>query len=286
MSAGSRAGSVRCLSAAGFHRMAYAEWGPPEASRTVVCIHGLTRNSRDFEALAPALAADGWRVICPDVPGRGRSDWLADPKSYNYIQYLSDMTVLLARLAVDRVTWIGTSMGGLIGMMLAAQAGTPIERLLLNDVGPFIPKAALARIAAYAGTDPQFPDMAEAERYLRDILAGFGDLGVDGWRRLTEASVVPAEGGGLRLNYDPRIGDAFRQAPLEDVNLWEAWDRIAVPVLGLRGIRSDVLVAETAADMSQRGPRARMIDIAGCGHAPALRAADQIDLIREWLRTG
>jgi pimeloyl-ACP methyl ester carboxylesterase len=286
MSAGPRTGSVRCLSAAGFHRMAYAEWGPPEASRTVVCVHGLTRNSSDFEVLAPVLAADGWRVICPDVPGRGRSDWLADQKYYNYIQYLSDMTVLLARLAVERVTWIGTSMGGLIGMMLAAQAGTPIERLLLNDVGPFIPKAAVARIAAYAGTDPRFPDLAAAERYLRDILAGFGDLGADGWRRLTEASVVPAEGGGLRLHYDPRIGDAFRQGPLEDVDLWDVWDRIAVPVLGLRGIGSDVLVAETAAGMSQRGPRARMVEIAGCGHAPALRSADQIALIQDWLGIG
>jgi len=285
MSAGPRAGSVRCLSAAGFHRMAYAEWGSSEAPRTVVCVHGLTRNSSDFEVLAPALVADGWRVICPDVPGRGRSDWLADPKSYNYIQYLSDMTVLLARLAVEQVTWIGTSMGGLIGMMLAAQAGTPIERLLLNDIGPFIPKAALARIAAYTGTDPRFPDMAAAEHYLRDIHGAFGDLGDDDWRRLTEASVIPAESGGLRLHYDPRIGDAFGQAPLEDVDLWALWDSIALPVLGLRGENSDVLSAETAADMSHRGPRARMTEIAGCGHAPALRADDQVALIRGWLRT-
>lgn len=283
MTIGAREGHIRCLSTAGFHRMSYVEWGPPDAARTVVCVHGLTRSGRDFEVLAPALAADGWRVVCPDVAGRGASDWLTDPTSYTYVQYLADMAVLLARLAVERVAWVGTSMGGLIGMMLAAQPGNPIERLLLNDIGPYIPKAALARLATYVGTDPLFPDMAAAERYVRDVHAPFGDLGEDGWRRLTEISVAAAKGGGFRLHYDPRIGDAFRQGPPEDVDLWPIWDRIAAPVLTLRGINSDLLTPDTAAQMGQRGPSTQLIEIPGCGHAPALRSADQVALICDWL---
>ncbi|MHA1600222.1 MAG: alpha/beta fold hydrolase [Alphaproteobacteria bacterium] len=263
--------------------MAYREWGPPDAVRTAVCVHGLTRNGQDFEVLAAALAADGWRVVCPDVAGRGGSDWLADPQAYTYPQYLADMTVLLARVATERVTWVGTSMGGLMGMMLAAQPGSPIERLLLNDIGPFIPKAALARLAAYVGADPRFTDMAAAERYVREVHAPFGDLGEDGWRRLTEISVTLADGGGFRLHYDPRIGDAFRQKPPEDVDLWAIWDRIDCPTRVLRGASSDLLLSDTAAEMARRGPRAEVIEIAGCGHAPALRTADQVALIREWL---
>lgn len=286
MTAGTRKGGVRCLSTAGFHRMSYAEWGPADAARTVVCVHGLTRNGADFEILAPALAADGWRVVCPDVAGRGGSDWLADPASYSYTQYLADMTVLLARLAVERVAWVGTSMGGLIGMMLAAQPGSPIERLLLNDIGPFIPKAALARLGTYVGADPHFSDLAAAERYVREVHAPFGDLGDDGWRQLTEISVVSDGDGGFRLHYDPRIGDAFRQEPLENVDLWPIWDRIAAPTLTLRGASSDLLLPETAAQMNLRGPRSQVIEIAGCGHAPALRAADQVALVREWLSAG
>ena len=282
MTAATREDCVRCLSAAGFHRMAYREWGPPEAARTAVCVHGLTRSGQDFEILAPALAADGWRVVCPDVAGRGGSDWLADPQAYTHAQYLADMTVLLARLATARVTWIGTSMGGLIGMMLAAQPGSPIERLLLNDIGPSIPKAALARLAAYVGTDPRFPDIAAAERYVREVHAPFGDLGDDGWRRLTEISVTPADG--LRLHYDPRIGDALRQDSPEDVDLWAIWDCITCPTLVLRGANSDLLQPDTVAEMSRRGPRAEVIEIPGCGHAPALRTADQIAHIRDWLK--
>ncbi len=194
------------------------------------------------------------------------------------------MTVLLARLAAARITWIGTSMGGLIGMMLSALPGSPIERLLLNDIGPFIPKSALARLAAYVGADPRFPDMAAAERYVREVHAPFGDLGDDGWRRLTEISVKPTDGGGFRLNYDPRIGDALRQKSLEDVDLWAIWDRIGCPTLVLRGVNSDLLLPDTVAEMGRRGPRAEDIEIAGCGHAPALRTADQVALVANWLR--
>ena len=279
-----RPGGVRCLSRTGFHRMAYTERGAPGRARAVLCVHGLTRSGRDFDALADALAEAGFRVACPDVAGRGASDWLEDPAGYAYPQYLADMTVLIARLEAEEIDWVGTSMGGLIGMMLAAQPGTPIRRLVLNDVGPFIPKAALERIAAYAGRDPRFADAAAAEAYLRRVHAGFGALGAADWRRLTETSVVPAPAGrGLRLRYDPAIGAAFRDRPLEDLDLWAVWDRVSCPVLVLRGARSDLLTPETAAGMADRGPRADVVEIAGCGHAPALMDQSQIALVRDWL---
>ena len=279
-----RQGGVRCLSHKGFHRMAYTEWGAADAERVVLCVHGLTRSGRDFDRLAAALATAGCRVVCPDVVGRGSSDWLADPKGYGYVQYLADMTVLIARLEAETLDFLGTSMGGLIGMMLAAQAGTPVRRLVMNDVGPFIPKAALARIASYAGRDPRFADAAAAEAYVRGIHEGFGELGDADWRHLSETSVVAAQAGaGLRLRYDPAIGAAFRDRPVEDLDLWPVWDKVSCPTLVLRGARSDLLLAETAAEMTQRGPRARIIEIAGCGHAPALMDEHQIGLVRDWL---
>jgi pimeloyl-ACP methyl ester carboxylesterase len=279
-----RQGGVRCLSAKGFHHMAYTEWGAADAGRVVLCVHGLTRSGRDFDRLAAALADAGCRVVCPDVAGRGSSDWLADPKGYGYPQYLADMTVLIARLGAEALDWLGTSMGGLLGMMMAAQAGTPVRRLVMNDIGPFIPKAALARIAGYAGCDPRFADVAAAEAYLRAVHEGFGALADADWRHLSETSVAPAAGGaGLRLRYDPAIGAAFQDRPVEDLDLWTVWDKVSCPSLVLRGARSDLLLAETAAEMARRGPRARVVEIAGCGHAPALMDEHQIGLVRDWL---
>ncbi|MEE8499090.1 MAG: alpha/beta hydrolase [Kiloniellales bacterium] len=270
--------------------MAYREWGDPIAARVVICVHGLTRNGRDFDALAAALAEAGCRVVCPDVVGRGDSGWLADPTGYGFPQYLADMTVLLARLGVGAVDWVGTSMGGLIGMMMAAQPGTPLQRLVLNDIGPFLPKAALERIAGYVGQDPRFADLAAAEAYVRDIHGGFGAFADHQWRHLAETNVMAAETAGeggeegaLRLRYDPGIGAGFRARPVEDVDLWAVWDRITVPSLVLRGADSDLLLPETAAEMTRRGPRAERVEIAGCGHAPALMDAVQIALVRDWL---
>ena len=288
-------GSVRCLSPGGFHPMAYREWGDANAARVVICVHGLTRNGRDFDALAGALAVAGCRVVCPDVVGRGDSGWLADPAGYGMPQYLADMTVLLARLEVEAVDWVGTSMGGLIGMMMASQpgnpqSGAPLRRLVLNDVGPFLPKAALERIAGYVGRDPRFADLAAAEAYVRDVHSGFGALADREWRHLAETNVVAAEPEGedqadgvLRLRYDPGIGAGFRARPVEDVDLWAAWDRITVPSLVLRGADSGLLLPETAAEMGRRGPRAELAEIAGCGHAPALMDLGQIALVRDWL---
>lgn len=279
--AGVREASLRGLSKTGFHRLAYRESGP-EDPVPVVCLHGLGRNARDFDALAEDLAAAGRRVACLDVVGRGDSAWLGDPMDYGYPQYLADTAALIARLGCDQVDMVGTSMGGLIGMMLAAQPDNPIRRLVVNDVGPFIPKAALERILDYFGKDPRFPDLAAAEAYHRRIYSGFGALSDAQWRHLTETS-LRRDGEGWRLHYDPRIAAPMRETEIVDVDLWPLWDAIACPVLVLRGAESDLLLADTAAQMEQRGPRARVVEIAGCGHAPALLDPAQIDVVRAWL---
>lgn len=278
-----RHGKVACLSAAGFHDMAYTEWGPETAARPVVCVHGLTRNARDFDHLAGRLAEAGRRVVCPDVVGRGDSGRLTDPKGYGYPQYLADMTVLLARLDCAEVDWVGTSMGGLIGMMLAAQPGNPIRRLVVNDVGPFVPRASLERIATYVGKNPHFPDLAAAEAYYRKVHAPFGALSDAQWRHMAETSARPDPAGGYRLGYDPGIAAAFTPGEMKDVDLWPLWDRIVCPTLVLRGADSDLLLPETARDMTERGPKAKLLEIAGCGHAPALMEAEQSGPILEWL---
>lgn len=274
--------SVLGLSATGFHRMAYTEWG--RGARTIVCVHGLTRNGRDFDVLAQDLAASlNARVICPDVVGRGHSDTLANPDLYGYPQYLADMAVLLARLDVETVDWVGTSMGGLIGMLLAAQPRSPIRRLVINDVGPFVPKAALQRIADYVGRDPRFADLAGVEAHLRSHYDGFGALEDAQWRHLAEHSARRLPEGGYALAYDPAIAKAFTGVPLTDVDLWPVWAQIRARVLVLRGVQSDLLLAETAARMTAEGPKAALVEVPDAGHAPALMDPAQIAAIRGFL---
>lgn len=270
------------LSAAGFHRIAYTQWGRDDADRTVVCVHGLTRNGRDFDRLALDLA-DRARVACPDVVGRGRSGWLANPDLYGYPQYLSDMAVLLARLDVESVDWVGTSMGGLIGLLLAAQPNTPIRRLVLNDIGPFVAKGGLERIADYVGKDPVFEDLAAVEAYLRFVLMGFGTLGDEQWRHMAQTSARTLPDGRFGLAYDPGIGKPFVEQPIGDVDLWAVWDRVQCPVLVLRGADSDLLLAETAQEMSRRGPGATVVEFANVGHAPSLMVDDQMAVVRSFL---
>lgn len=277
----SRLDSILTLTGGGFKRMAYREW--PGQGVPILCLHGLTRNGADFDALAAHLSALGRRIVCPDALGRGRSDRLSNPAEYAAPRYLADMTSLLARLGGDRVDWVGTSMGGIVGMLAAAQPGSPVRALVLNDVGPFIPATALRRIGDYVGRDPAFPDMAALEAHLREVHAPFGALTDRQWRRLAESSAASDPDGTLRLAYDPAIGQAF-QGPLADVDLWPVWDAIRCPVLVLRGESSDLLSAETAAEMARRGgDRVRVETIAGCGHAPALLDAAQIALVSDWL---
>ncbi|MHA1569009.1 MAG: alpha/beta fold hydrolase [Alphaproteobacteria bacterium] len=272
----------RSLGAHGFHRVAYAEWGDHGRQRVVVCVHGLTRNGRDFDALAAALEG-AYGIACPDVAGRGRSDWLAEADAYGYPQYCADLTALIARLGADAVDWVGTSMGGLIGMVMASMPNSPIRRLVLNDVGPFLPKAAVARIGEYAGEAPDFADLDEAASYFARVNAPFGPLSPAQWRHLAEHSVRARADGRLELKRDPAIGAAFAEREPADVDMWDVWERVTCPVLVLRGADSDVLLAETAEEMRGRGPGAELREFAGIGHAPALMADDQIAAIRDWL---
>lgn len=277
------------LSAAGFHPVAYTQWGRDDAARTVVCVHGLTRNGRDFDPLALALAGQR-RVACPDVVGRGRSGWLPLPSLYGYPQYCADMAALIARLGVEEVDWVGTSMGGLIGMMLAAQPNSPIRRMVINDVGPFIAQAGLQRIADYVGKDPVFEDLPAVESYLRFTLMGFGRLSDSCWRHMAEHSARRLPDGRYGLAYDPGIAEAFKGQPMQDVDLWALWDRVQCPVLVLRGANSDLLTAETAQEMTRRGPgaagRVRVVEFPHTGHAPALMSEDQIAVVRDFLLEG
>ena len=275
------------LSPAGFHRIAYTAFqpGPGSGGRSgppVICAHGLTRNGRDFDLLAERLARSR-QVACPDVVGRGRSDWLADPGLYGYPQYLSDMTALIARLDTPAVDWVGTSMGGLIGMMLAAQTASPIRRLVLNDVGPFVPAAALRRIADYLGADPTFLAEDALEIYLRHIHAPFGPLTDAQWRHLAQHSARRRDDGMIALAYDPGIAAVFTMGEIADVDLWPLWEAVGCPVLVLRGERSDLLTADVAAAMVERGQDVTLVEIAGCGHAPALMDDAQIDIVTDWL---
>jgi pimeloyl-ACP methyl ester carboxylesterase len=270
-----------CLGPHGFYRMAYAEWPGPGTRRPIMCVHGLTRNGRDFDRLAAALSADA-PVYCPDMPGRGRSQWLDRAEDYTYPTYLAAAAALLARLDASEVDWVGTSMGGIMGMLLAALPGTPIRRLVLNDIGPLIPASGLARLATYVGADPVFADAAALEADLRRIAATFGSLSDADWRHLARISTRTRSDGTLGYAYDPRIAAAVRGEP-KDVDLWASWDAIAAPVLVLRGANSDLLRAADAHAMTERGPRARLVELPGIGHAPALMAADQIALVRDFL---
>ena len=262
--------------------LSYADWGRAGATRTVVCVHGLTRNGRDFDHLARVLAGDR-RVICPDIAGRGLSDPLTDPEHYALPTYVAHMVQLLSRLGLDEVDWVGTSLGGLIGMGVAAMEASPIRRLVLNDVGPFLPKIALQRINAYLGLDLRFASLEALEAHLREIHAGFGPLTDAEWRHLAEHSAARREDGRFGLNYDQRLGQPMKTGPIEDVDLWPVWDQIRCPVLVLRGTSSDLLLAGTAAEMTRRGPRAEVVEVDGTGHAPALMAKDQIAIVRSWL---
>ncbi len=267
----------------GTYGLSYAEWGAPDATRTVVCVHGLTRNARDFDHLAAVLAEDA-RVLCPDMVGRGLSDRLVQPEHYAIPTYVGHMLQMLEQLELAEVDWVGTSMGGLIGMGVGASENCPIRRMVVNDIGPFLPKAALGRIATYLSLDPRFASLDELEAHLREIHAGFGPLTDAEWRHLAEHSASRREDGRFGLNYDQRLGQPLKSGPIEDIDLWPVWDQIGCPVLVLRGTESDLLSAETAAEMARRGPKAEIVAIDGTGHAPALMARDQIEIVRAWLR--
>jgi pimeloyl-ACP methyl ester carboxylesterase len=266
--------------------MSYAEWGDAANPRVLVCAHGLARQGRDFDTLARAMAAE-YRVVCPDVVGRGRSDWLADPMGYGIPQYVGDMVTLLARLDAREVHWVGTSMGGLIGLTLAGMKESPITRLVLNDVGPKIEFEALVRIGQYLGAPAHWATLEEAADALWAISQSFGPHTREQWLALSEPQLKP-DGDGFKPHYDPAIAVPFRAvtpqvASAGEAIAWHTYDQIRCPTLLLRGAESDLLSRETAAEMTRRGPRAQLHEFAGVGHAPMMVQPDQVQVVRQFL---
>ncbi len=276
-----RIGALRAALPFGPVDLRWAEWGPADGM-PVVCVHGMTRTGRDFDVLARALAEDGRRVICPDMPGRGLSSWFPDGLLYAVPNYLAALAPLLAELG--SYDWVGTSMGGLIGMGLASLPGHGVRRMVLNDVGTDIPAAALAAIGAYVGTRYEFADVAALEAHLRLIHAGFGTLSPAEWRHLAESSARMTPQGRVVQHYDPAIAAPFTATPVvSDVTMWPLWEALDLPILLLRGAESPLLTAETAARMASK-PGVTLETIPGCGHAPALMDPAQTGMIRGFLR--
>jgi pimeloyl-ACP methyl ester carboxylesterase len=265
-----------------FHRVAYNEWPGPAGARTLVCLPGLTRNASDFDALGRSLSKD-MRVICPDFAGRGKSEWMGDPAAYGNALYLTDLAALYARLDVDTVDLLGTSMGAMVGILFACFPGTPVRRLVLNDFGPLIAKEGLERIAGFADRDPVFHTIDEVEQRLRKVAAPWGPLTDAQWRYMALHTVRHRPDGTLGLAYDPHVGDATHTESYHDIDLWAQWDLIRCPSLVLHGELSDVLRHDDAVAMTRRGPRAKLVEFPGIGHAPALLEEDQINVVREFL---
>ena len=276
--------------------MAYWQWGHAQAEHTVVCVHGLSRQGRDFDVLAQALMAEAGgniRVVCPDVVGRGQSDWLADPMGYQLPTYAADMLALLAHLKPRTLDWVGTSMGGLIGMAVCAHAaavGVTVRRLVLNDVGPVVQWDSIVRIATYLGKSMQFASLQQAADAMWAISTSFGPHTPAQWLELSRHMVKPLPEGqaGVTLHYDPAIAVPVRAMTQEtaaqgEAALWQLFDSITAQTLLLRGADSDLLSRETAAQMTQRGPKACVVEFAGVGHAPTLIADDQVQAVTGFL---
>jgi len=279
--------TVQCISPAGLHTMAYKEWGDPQNMNVLVCVHGVTRVSDDFDIMARAFA-DTYRVVCPDVVGRGRSGRLQNPLYYVIPQYVSDMVTLLARLDAQSVDWFGTSMGGLIGIGLASLPDNPIRRLVLNDIGPSINAAALARIGEYIGQDIRFETFDEALLYIRTISATFGPHTDEQWHKLAADVLLQDKNGKWMRHYDLNLAVPFKTmtpeaASMGEAALWAAYDAITCPTLLVRGQQSDLLLPEVAQAMTQRGPMAQLVEISGVGHAPTFMHAQQIKLAEDFL---
>lgn len=296
---------VSCPDAGGGHRMAYWEWGDPANPHVVMCVHGLSRQGRDFDVLARYLC-DEVRVICPDVVGRGKSDWLKDPSGYQIPFYAADMLALLAQVhqhsPITTLDWVGTSMGGLIGLAIAGQSGAdegvlsalmpvPVNRLVLNDVGPAIEWQAIERISAYLGKAGHFESIEAAADAMWAISTSFGPHTPEQWLELSRHMVKPVPGssdGSVMLHYDPAIAVPLRAATQESARageamLWQLYDQVQATTLILRGAQSDLLSHATALAMMQRGPKARLVEFEGVGHAPTLVAEDQVTTVGDFL---
>ena len=293
---------VQCADNNGGHRMAYWQWGNASASHVVVCVHGLSRQGRDFDTLAAHLvekAQGNIRVVCPDVVGRGESDWLKDPMGYQIPAYAADMLALLGQLhsqtVITTLDWVGTSMGGLIGLVVCGQPGLPlpvaVNKLVLNDVGPAIEWLSIVRIGMYLGAPIAFDSVQQAADAMWAISTGFGPHTPEQWLALSRPMLRPvsdAPGSKLRLHYDPALAVPFKQATQESTlqgekTLWQLYDNISAQTLLVRGADSDLLSPATAQVMGQRGPKALLVEFAGVGHAPTLVATDQVVAVSDFL---
>jgi len=270
------------LSPQGFHKLAYVEWGDRENPNVLICTHALTRNSRDFDYLARDLQTN-YRIICPDLIGRGKSDYPGNALVYNFPQYMSDMVALLARTEVENIHWLGTSLGGIIGMMLAAQPFSPIKSLILNDIGMIVPSLALQRIGTYARNDHGFSSFEDAKSYFQTILAPMGVVDSEKWDHITKYSTLASTPEALHLAYDPAIGESFLNQPTPTLHLETYWQSIQCPILVLHGEHSDFLPPDILTKMLYFQPKAKVITLPGCGHAPSLMEPYQIQAIGEWL---
>ena len=278
---------LTCLDPQGKHEIVYTQWGDPNNQNVVLCVHGLLRNRRDFDHLAMALATE-YRVICPDLPGRGDSDWLSQPEAYTSYVYIVDMVTLLAEIRAKQTIWIGTSLGGLIGMMLASQSQSPISHLILNDIGPLIPQTGLTHIANKLKNGiPSFPSLEAVEQFFRTVHSQFGPLTTEQWQHLARHGSRLAESGLYHLAYDPKVAYSFQDTvndkKAEDIELWAAWQAIHCPILLLHGEKSALLLPEIIEKMQVTKPEMKKITFPEVGHAPALMAEEQIMAIRHWL---
>jgi pimeloyl-ACP methyl ester carboxylesterase len=283
--------SVQCFSLSGLHKMAYKEWGDADNPNVLVCVHGVTRVSDDFDNLARALCKD-YRVVCPDVVGRGRSGKLRNPQLYRIPQYVSDMVTLLARVLANgerqTVDWFGTSMGGLIGMGLASLPDSPVSKLVLNDIGPTLDAVAVQRIGDYIGQDVRFPSFEAGAKFVRDVSLTFGEHTDEEWRKLATDVLRQENDGSWVRHYDMGLALPFQSvtpdsAKADEAMLWAAYDAIKCPTLLVRGANSDLLSRETALAMTQRGPHARLVEISNVGHAPTFLHDDQIAIAKDFL---
>jgi pimeloyl-ACP methyl ester carboxylesterase len=289
---------VQCPDAAGGHRMAYWDWGNPAHSHVVVCVHGISRQGRDFDTLARALTGpDGQRcrVVSVDIAGRGHSDWLKDPRGYQVPSYAADMGALLAALrasgTVNTIDWVGTSMGGLIGIALAPQPGAGLRKLVLNDVGPVVQWSALQRISSYLGADPRFESVQAGADAMWAISSSFGPHTAAQWLALSQPMLRPVadgSGGKFKLHYDPAIAIPVKATTPElaaqgEAMLWQLYDAMTCDTLLIRGAESDLLSPATTQAMQQRGPKAKLVEFAGVGHAPTLMADDQVAAVTSFL---
>jgi pimeloyl-ACP methyl ester carboxylesterase len=283
--------SVQCSSPAGLHRMAYKEWGDPANPKVLVCVHGVTRVSDDFDQLGSALS-DHYRVVAPDVAGRGRSDRLRDPALYTVPQYVADMVTLVARVTANdddgAVHWFGTSMGGLIGIALASLEDSPIRKLVLNDIGPVLNQDAMQRIGDYIGQDLRFPSFEAGASFVREVSLSFGAHSDDEWRKLATDVLRQAPEGDWVRHYDLGLAKPFRaitpeRAKADEAALWAAYDAIRCPTLLVRGELSDLLARATAEEMTRRGPQPELVEIPDVGHAPTFVHDDQIAIARHFL---